>query len=77
MYCVCMYVCMYVYVGFPEFWWSWRNQMSYFSPIHTVVAVDMRGFNQRWVGGCVDVRICMYVCMLYVCYVYVCWLALE
>ncbi|ELU02364.1 hypothetical protein CAPTEDRAFT_19638 [Capitella teleta] len=32
--------------GFPEFWYSWRHQMSEFSDTHRCVAVDMRGYNE-------------------------------
>lgn len=31
--------------GFPEFWYSWRNQIPVLSKTHRVVAVDMRGYN--------------------------------
>ena len=31
--------------GFPEFWYSWRRQILEFSKDHTVVAVDLRGYN--------------------------------
>ena len=31
--------------GFPEYWYSWRNQIPVLSKTHRVVAVDMRGFN--------------------------------
>ncbi|CAF0851158.1 unnamed protein product [Adineta steineri] len=30
--------------GFPECWYSWRNQMKYFSKDYRVVAVDQRGY---------------------------------
>jgi pimeloyl-ACP methyl ester carboxylesterase len=30
--------------GFPEFWYSWRKQLTVFSKTHWVVAVDMRGY---------------------------------
>ncbi|OQV23880.1 Epoxide hydrolase 4 [Hypsibius exemplaris] len=30
--------------GFPEFWFSWRNQIRHFSDRYRVVAVDLRGF---------------------------------
>src|ERR671927_318987 len=31
--------------GFPEFWYSWRHQIPVLSEHFTVVAPDMRGFN--------------------------------
>jgi pimeloyl-ACP methyl ester carboxylesterase len=31
--------------GFPEFWYSWRHQITALSEDYTVVAPDMRGFN--------------------------------
>ncbi|MGI8669905.1 MAG: alpha/beta fold hydrolase [Aridibacter sp.] len=31
--------------GFPEFWYSWRNQLVDLSDEYTVVAPDMRGYN--------------------------------
>ena len=31
--------------GFPEFWFSWRFQMEYFSNDYHCVAMDMRGYN--------------------------------
>jgi pimeloyl-ACP methyl ester carboxylesterase len=31
--------------GFPEFWYSWRHQISALSDEYTVVAPDMRGYN--------------------------------
>lgn len=31
--------------GFPEFWYSWRHQIPEFAKDHTVVALDMRGYN--------------------------------
>ena len=31
--------------GFPEFWYSWRNQISALSETYTVVAPDLRGYN--------------------------------
>jgi pimeloyl-ACP methyl ester carboxylesterase len=30
--------------GFPEFWYSWRHQMSFFKKNFHVVAVDQRGY---------------------------------
>lgn len=30
--------------GFPEFWYSWRNQLEEFSKDYWVVAFDMRGY---------------------------------
>lgn len=32
--------------GFPEFWYSWRYQISEFAQNYKVVALDMRGFNK-------------------------------
>lgn len=32
--------------GFPDFWYTWRHQMSALSDRFRVVAVDMRGYNQ-------------------------------
>jgi epoxide hydrolase 4 len=32
--------------GFPEFWYSWRHQISEFSQDYKVVAVDLRGYNE-------------------------------
>lgn len=32
--------------GFPEFWYSWRHQISVFAEHFTVVAPDMRGYNK-------------------------------
>jgi len=32
--------------GWPEFWYSWRHQIGPLSKSHTVVAPDMRGFNE-------------------------------
>ncbi|MEM8888380.1 MAG: alpha/beta hydrolase [Bacteroidota bacterium] len=32
--------------GFPDFWYSWRNQMEALSKTHKVVAVDLRGYNK-------------------------------
>lgn len=31
--------------GFPDFWYSWRNQMSTLAEDYRVVAVDQRGYN--------------------------------
>lgn len=31
--------------GFPEFWYSWRHQIAALSPYFTVVAPDLRGYN--------------------------------
>ncbi len=32
--------------GFPEFWYSWRNQISPLAEHFKVVAIDMRGYNK-------------------------------
>ncbi len=32
--------------GFPEFWYSWRKQIEYFSQNYHVIAPDMRGYNK-------------------------------
>jgi pimeloyl-ACP methyl ester carboxylesterase len=32
--------------GFPEFWWSWRYQIDAFADHYTVVAPDLRGYNE-------------------------------
>lgn len=32
--------------GWPEFWYSWKAQIPALSQIFTVVALDMRGFNE-------------------------------
>ncbi len=32
--------------GFPEFWWSWRHQIEAFADDYTVVAPDLRGYNE-------------------------------
>lgn len=32
--------------GFPDYWYTWRNQMPELSKTHQVVAIDQRGFNQ-------------------------------
>ncbi|HAF13332.1 MAG TPA: epoxide hydrolase [Blastocatellia bacterium] len=31
--------------GFPEFWYSWRHQLTALGKTHRVVALDMRGYN--------------------------------
>ena len=31
--------------GFPDFWYSWREQMQALSPSYQVVAIDQRGYN--------------------------------
>jgi pimeloyl-ACP methyl ester carboxylesterase len=31
--------------GFPECWYSWRDQLVHFRTQYEVVAVDMRGYN--------------------------------
>jgi len=31
--------------GFPEFWYTWRHQIPVFAAFFTVVAVDLRGYN--------------------------------
>jgi pimeloyl-ACP methyl ester carboxylesterase len=31
--------------GFPDFWYSWRNQMAGLSDQYQVVAIDQRGYN--------------------------------
>jgi pimeloyl-ACP methyl ester carboxylesterase len=31
--------------GFPDFWYSWRDQMAALSRHHLVVAIDQRGYN--------------------------------
>ena len=31
--------------GFPEFWYSWRNQLTALGKCHHVIAPDMRGYN--------------------------------
>lgn len=32
--------------GFPEFWYSWRHQLAAFSSRFTIVAPDLRGYNE-------------------------------
>ena len=32
--------------GFPDFWYTWRSQMSALHDAYRVVAVDLRGYNQ-------------------------------
>ena len=32
--------------GFPDFWYSWRNQMAALSSDYKCVAVDLRGYNK-------------------------------
>ena len=31
--------------GFPDFWYTWRNQMVALAPNYQVVAIDLRGYN--------------------------------
>jgi epoxide hydrolase 4 len=31
--------------GFPEFWWSWKDQLTEFASDHRCYAMDLRGFN--------------------------------
>ncbi|TMD07298.1 MAG: alpha/beta fold hydrolase [Chloroflexi bacterium] len=32
--------------GFPDFWFSWRNQIPALAKDHHVVAIDLRGYNE-------------------------------
>jgi pimeloyl-ACP methyl ester carboxylesterase len=32
--------------GFPDFWWTWREQMPALAKHHQVVAIDLRGYNK-------------------------------
>ncbi len=32
--------------GFPDYWYTWRNQMDAVASSHQVVAIDMRGYNK-------------------------------
>ncbi len=32
--------------GFPDFWYTWRNQMIALAPHFQIVALDLRGYNQ-------------------------------
>lgn len=32
--------------GFPDFWYTWRNQMESLSDNYKVVAIDLRGYNK-------------------------------
>lgn len=34
--------------GFPEFWYSWRKQIEYFSKKFHVIAPDLRGYNKSF-----------------------------
>src|SRR5256885_9534110 len=31
--------------GFPDFWYTWRNQMVALAPHYQAVALDLRGYN--------------------------------
>ena len=32
--------------GFPDYWYSWRDQMNVLKDRFTVVAIDQRGYNK-------------------------------
>jgi pimeloyl-ACP methyl ester carboxylesterase len=32
--------------GFPDYWYTWRNQMPALAKKHQVVAIDLRGYNE-------------------------------
>lgn len=32
--------------GFPDYWYSWRNQIAELAKTHQVVAIDLRGYNK-------------------------------
>ena len=32
--------------GFPDYWYSWRDQIPTLAKTHHVVAIDLRGFNR-------------------------------
>jgi len=32
--------------GFPDYWYTWRDQMAELSKTHQTVAIDLRGYNQ-------------------------------
>jgi pimeloyl-ACP methyl ester carboxylesterase len=32
--------------GFPDYWFTWRNQMPALAESHQVVAIDQRGYNK-------------------------------